>query len=191
MRAASCAGLLLLAGACASMPPAAASARQPRPLPESGAEPALDALGERLFAALASGHWDGVLFDRASLADILDPAAVTRATLAHRTVQLSEEQRRLWGAARYSAICVQQGRLEPAAGPAGLRSPGFLFERALLIGREPGGGAMAGWVEGRFLNTDAGFGAVTVERVETPRRDHADLELAVCELRASAEPHKN
>jgi hypothetical protein len=173
------------------MPPAATSPHEPRPLPESGAELALDALGERLFTALASGRWEGVLLDGEALADVLQPPAVTRATLAHRAVQLSEEQRRLWGSARYGAICVQQGRLEPASGPAGLRSPGFLFERALLIGREPGGGQMAGWVEGRFLNTDAGFGAVTVERVETPRRDHADLELAVCELRASGKPHKD
>ena len=61
---------------------------------------------------------------------------------------------------------------------------------ALVVGHEPGGGALAGWVEGEFLNTDAGFGALSLERVETPRRDHADLQLAVCELRARARDPK-
>jgi hypothetical protein len=53
-----------------------------------------------------------------------------------------------------------------------------------------GGGALAGWVEGQFLHTDAGFGALRLDRVEAPRRDHADLELAICELRARAGDHK-
>ena len=40
-----------------------------------------------------------------------------------------------------------------------------------------GGGALASWVEGEFLNTDAGFGALSLERVEAasarPRRSGA------------------
>jgi hypothetical protein len=92
--------------------------------------------------------------------------------------------------ARYAGLCVQQGRSEPSGGPIGLRAPGFVFERALLIGREPDGGPVASWVEGEFLNTDAGFGALTLERVEPPRRDHADLELAQCEIRVGPVEHK-
>jgi len=191
--------LLLIAicialAACASNAPAAAEAREPhepRPLPAQGSVPAaLDALGRRLYAAVARGHWDDVLFDDVAIDALLEPAAARLASTASRTVLLSPEQRGLWNGARYAGLCVQQGRLEPASGAVGLRAAGFVFERALLIGREPGGGAIAGWVDGRFLNTDAGFGALSVERVETPRRDHADLELQVCELRVLADAHK-
>jgi hypothetical protein len=98
-------------------------------------------------------------------------------------VTLSADARALLRSARYAGLCIQQGRAEPSGGSLGLRAPGFVFERALLIGRDGGGGAVASWVEGRFLHTDAGFGALSLERVEAPRRDHADLELADCELR--------
>jgi hypothetical protein len=152
---------------------------------------ALDALGQRLYSAVARGLWEEVLFDHVALDALLEPTAASLASTSARTVALSPEQRGMWNAARYAGLCVQQGRLEPAAGAVGLRAPGFVFERALLIGREPGGGAIAGWVDGRFLNTDAGFGALSVERVEAPRRDHADLELQVCELRVLAGEHKN
>ncbi len=179
--------------ACAGQQPAGASVRvphEPRPLPaKESATAALDVLGRRLYSAVVVGNWDEVLFDDGALSALLQPAAAARASGPSRAVVLSPEQRGLWSGARYAGICVQQGRLEPASGPAGLRTPGFLFERALLIGREPDGGAIAGWVEGRFLNTDAGFGALLVERVETPRRDHADLELQVCELRVLAGAH--
>ena len=192
-----CALLFVLAlqlNGCASSTPAGASVRvphEPRPLPAQAAVPAaLDALGKRLYAAVALGHWDEVLFDDAAIGALLEPSAATLLAGVGRTVALSPEQRGLWSGASYAGLCVQQGRLEPAAGAVGLRAQGFLFERALLIGREPGGGAIAGWVEGRFLNTDAGFGALSVERVETPRRDHADLELQVCELRVLAGAHK-
>ena len=186
---------LFVLSACASSAPAAASMRvptAPRPLPAHGASSAaLDALGQRLYAAVSSGQWGEVLFDEVVLDALLDSSASSQALRSSRTVALSPEQRGLWGQASYAGLCVQQGRLEPASGVIGLRSPGFVFERALLIGQEPGGGQIAGWVDGRFLNTDAGFGALAVERVETPRRDHADLELQVCELRVLAEAHKH
>jgi hypothetical protein len=184
----------LVLSACASGQPAGASVRvprEPRPLPAQSAVPgALDALGKRLYAAVARGSWDEVLFDDAAIEALLEPAPASLLGRVGRSVALSPEQRGLWNGASYAGLCVQQGRLEPASGAVGLRAAGFVFERALLIGREPGGGAIAGWVEGRFLNTDAGFGALSVERVETPRRDHADLELQVCELRVLAGAHK-
>lgn len=180
---------------CAGPQSAGATARvphEPRPLPaKEPANAALDAFGRRLYSAVAVGDWHEVLFGDGALSALLQPPAAARATGTSRAVLLTPEQRGLWSGARYAGICVQQGRLEPASGPAGLRTAGFLFERALLIGREPGGGAIAGWVEGRFLNTDAGFGALLVERVETPRRDHADLELQVCELRVIAGAHNH
>lgn len=189
---------VLALGGCAAGSAAGAGTRVPhsaQPLPADDSSPAaldtLDALGRRLYAAVERGNWGDVLFDDAALDALLDPTAAARVTTVQRAVPLSAEQRALWSEARYAGICVQQGRLEPPAGPIGLRASGFLFERALLIGHEPDGGAIAGWIEGRFLNTDAGFGALQIERVETPRRDHADLELQVCELRVLAGEHKH
>jgi hypothetical protein len=158
------------------------------------AEPALARFGARLYAALARGKPLEVVFDDAALHRLLVPEA-ERIALARRArtpgpLRLPETERALWAQARYAEICIQQGRAEPRAGTLGLRAPGFVFERALLVGHEPGGGALAAWVEGEFLHTDAGFGALTLERIETPRRDHSDLELAVCELRARAQDLK-
>jgi hypothetical protein len=142
----------------------------------------------------AHGRPAEVAFDEKTLDRLLLPDAGRRALALRAQMpgprSLPSDQSALWAGARYAEICVQQGRAEPRAGSLGLRAPGFVFERALVVGREPGGGSLAGWVEGAFLHTDAGFGALTLERVEAPRRDHADLELAVCELRARAPEHK-
>lgn len=190
-----------LACACGASPPVGASVRvprEPRPLPAQGPAltSALDDLGRRLYTAVTLGLWEEVLFNDTALEAVLQPVSVlairqleSQPTF-HRAVVLSSEQRRLWAGARYAGLCIQQGRLEPASGPLALRAPGFVVARALLIGREPGGGAIAGWVEGDFVHTDVGFGALDIEHVETPRRDHADLELQVCELRVLADAHK-
>jgi hypothetical protein len=131
--------------------------------------------------------------DACTTRSLLVPAAADRAVAARRIAgglaRIGPDERELLSAATYAGICVQQGRSESAGGTLGLRQPGFLFERALVVGTEPGGGAVASWVEGRFVHTDAGFGALVLERVEPPRRDHADLELAVCELRAGSYGH--
>jgi hypothetical protein len=152
----------------------------------------LEQFGHRLYDALSGGRIDGFALDEGALRSVLLPAAAQRA-LARRaqspSFRLAPDDRALLGAARYAGICVQQGRVEPEAGVIGLRHAGFLFERALVIGREPGGGAVASWVEGRFVHTSSGFEALDFDRVEPPRRDHADLDLAVCELRAGAFGH--
>jgi hypothetical protein len=184
---------LLYAGCGAS---AARGPSTPAPLPQLDvARPVLAAFGQRLYRALAQGRPQDVAFDDAALGRLLLPHADLRALALRAQMpgprRLPSEQRQVWAGARYAEICVQQGRAEPRGGALGLRAPGFVFERALVVGREPGGGALAGWVEGEFLHTDAGFGALSLERVEVPRRDHADLELAVCELRAGAGDHKN
>lgn len=175
---------------------AARAPSTPTPLPQLDvAKPALAAFGQRLYSALSHGRPEEITFDEAALSRLLLPPADLRAQALRAQMpgprRLPREQSAVWAGARYAEICVQQGRSEPRGGSLGLRAPGFVFERALVVGREPGGGALAGWVEGEFLHTDAGFGALSLERVEVPRRDHADLELAVCELRAGASDHKN
>jgi hypothetical protein len=135
-----------------------------------------------------------VVLRESELHALLEPAAAARAIEvrhgAPAPLGMTTDERTLWTSASYAGICVQQGRVEPEGGTVGLRASGFVFERALIIGREPDGGAVASWVEGRFVHTDAGFGALSLSSVERPRRDHADLELAVCELRAGTPGHK-
>jgi hypothetical protein len=186
----SLAALLLACGAAQ-----AGEAREARPLADGAAtQRALDDLGRRLYRGLAAGRPDAVVLREPELRALLTPAAAGRAVDVRHGAPgpqaLTADERALWSSASYSGICVQQGRVEPADGAVGLRAPGFVFERALIIGREPDGGAIASWVEGRFVHTDAGFGALSLSSVERPRRDHADLELAVCELRAGPDKHK-
>ena len=130
------------------------------------------------------GSSSGLANDRAR-DSLLEPAAARRPgrALSAKVVPetaMAPSDRALWGSAQYSGFCIQSGRTERPNGVVGLRRPGFVFERGLLIGREPGGGELAGWVEGVFLLTDAGFVALEIERIEPPRRDHSDLELAEC-----------
>jgi hypothetical protein len=189
-------GLLLTLAACASAQPEtrAPTTAQPLPQPAVSAEQSLDAFGRRLYAALAQGHPEAVMFNETALHAVLLPDAASRVAsvrlAAGSALRLAADARALLQSATYAGLCVQQGRAEPSGGVIGLRAPGFVFERALLIGREPGGGALASWVEGEFLNTDAGFGALSLERIEPPRRDHADLELAQCEMRVGPPEHK-
>src|SRR5204863_4678852 len=82
----------------------------------------------------------------------------------------------LFHGAHYQALCIQRARPEPAGGLLGLRQPGWVFDRVLVVAEEPGGGRVAAWAEGVFLHTDQGLGAVDLSRLEAPRRDHADLE---------------
>jgi len=186
---------MLAACASAQTETHAPTTAQPLPQPAAGAEQSLDAFGKKLYAALAQGHPEAVMIDDAALHAVLLPDAARRfASVRLATggsgLRLAADARALLQSATYAGLCVQQGRAEPSGGPIGLRAPGFVFERALVIGREPGGGALASWVEGEFLNTDAGFGALSLERVEPPRRDHADLELAECEMRVGPREHK-
>jgi hypothetical protein len=153
----------------------------------------LNAFGQRLYEALARARTAGVMLDDSDLRALLLPAAADQAVMLRalrpRSITLAEDERALLSQASYVGICLQQGRVEGKAGLLGLRHAGFVFERALLVGREPGGERVASWVEGRFVHTESGFVVLGFERVEAPRRDHADLELAVCELRAGSFDH--
>jgi hypothetical protein len=184
--------VLACAGGTAATPRAPTTAR---PLPHAGAADAdLAAFGRALHAALSAGRPADVVLDDAALERLLSVEAEQRwiamRAQAPGPARLPDVDRQQWQGTRYAELCVQQGRLESAQGALGLRSPGFVFERALIVGRDPGGGALGAWVEGVFLYTDTGFAALAIERIEAPRPDHADLELAVCELRARDErPH--
>lgn len=171
---------LLALGGCASSRPAF----EPRVLPSDARErdELLARFGERLYAAIESGHLERVLADSPTRADILKPDVAGRPPRTLAGHALSVADRSLWATGRYAGLCVQSGRTEYPFGLVGVRKTAFVFERGLLIGREPGGGDLAGWVEGVFVLTQRGFVALAIERIEGPRRDHADLELAECEI---------
>jgi len=181
-------GLASCGGGSASAP-RSASPQKPLPLPaDAGGRQALDAVGRRMFAALQRRDPAKLLFDDDSLRAILVPEAATRASalrlgVSTRLGPVLDSLAQLRGA-RYSGICVQNARTERSAGAIGLKSDGFVFDRALVIGVETDGGRIASWVEGTFVYTNAGFGAIDLMSVEEPRREHSDLELAPCDMQA-------
>jgi hypothetical protein len=184
-----CACLAACGGAGATV--SSSAARGPttsRPAPDSGDErqSAIDALGQRIWEAMCAGDPARLVFDDLALRVLLDTAGATRvsaqrASLAVR-IGSTDDFRTLLDDADYAGICLQGARDEPAGGALGLRAPGWSIERALIIGRKANGQRIAAWLEGPFLFTDAGFGAIDLERVEEPRWEHSDLELADCEF---------
>jgi hypothetical protein len=166
---------------------ASTRATVPLPAPDSRAarDTAIEAFGRRAWAALAEGRPGRLLYDDVELRALLDPAGATRfsarrLSLGSRVGATGELSARL-ASAEYAGICLQGARVEDAGGVLGLERPAWVFDRALVIGRRPGGQRIASWIEGSFVLSDAGFGALDLERVEAPRWEHSDLEIAPCD----------
>ena len=146
----------------------------------------IDALGRRAWDAISAGNPQRLLLDDLDLRAVLDSAGATR--LSARRVSVAQrigetdDLSRLLVDASYAGVCLQGARDEDAGGVNGLRSPGWVFDRILVIGRRDTGRRIAAWLEGLFLYTDAGFFALDLERVERPRWEHSDLEIAPCDL---------
>ncbi len=87
-----------------------------------------------------------------------------------------------WASSRFAGLCVQGLRRAEPGGAEGFARPAWLFERMLLVARRPGGDRVAAWVEGTFLWTPRGWRIAFLEGVEAPRWEHADLDLARCDL---------
>lgn len=143
-------------------------------------------LGRRLYDLLRRGEPERLLVGDAALGRLVDEGSATqlralRAGTGAR-LQVDPARFRILGSARYAGVCLQGARQEPAGGPLGLRADGWVFERVLVVGSQPGGRRVASWIEGAFLFTDAGFGALALTRVEPPRWEHSDLELASCDM---------
>lgn len=178
--------LLVLLSACGS---SQSGPTRTLPLPEAPAvrEEAFHEVGRRAFDALVTGATQPLLLEDDALRALLSPEAANHASAlrvsASLAFEVDEQAAATLAEASYSGVCVQHAQLSPAGPPLGLRRPGFTFDRVLVIGREPGGGQVAAWVEGSFVYTDRGFFAVALQRLSSPRRDHADLDLAPCDLR--------
>lgn len=168
------------------------SSRPVRPIPvpasEQARHEALDRAGRRIYGALAAGRPERLLFDDLTLRRLLVPDAATQASALRAGLEVRLGLRReafsAFDGAKYLGICVQGARLEPAGTSMGLKHAGWMFDRALVAGIEPSGRRIASWVEGAFLFTTKGFGAISLDRVEEPRWEHSDLELAPCDMEA-------
>ncbi|MGF1465682.1 MAG: hypothetical protein ACFCGT_06080 [Sandaracinaceae bacterium] len=184
-------GLALAACGARRSPRGLIEATTPVPLPEAhrDRQEAADRFGRALFEALRSGDPKPLLYDDLALRLLLEPSAATRFSALRLGLALRldlEPSPTPWRRTTYAGVCLQGVRTEPEGTVLGLRADGWVAERALVIGRRPGGRRVAAWVEGTFVYSDAGFGAVDLERVEAPRWEHTDLEIAVCDLRVLA-----
>lgn len=178
----------VLLAACAGATPATANPSTPRTAPSTmeAQRAAIDDVGRRAWGAMRAGDPAGLLFDDLDLRSLLDGPAATRISaqrlgIAGRVGDTGSFPGLLEDA-EYAGVCVQGAREAGPGGALGLRSPGWVFDRLLVIGRRPTGRRIAAWIEGIWLYTDAGFRALDLERVERPRWEHSDLEIAPCDL---------
>lgn len=186
--------LLLSVSIAACGGPRARSATTPLPMPTDIASrhEAMDAFGRRLHAALAIGRPIDVLVGDDELRSLLAGSSATRVA-AHRAsigLRIGDDPARLTLAlegTEYLGVCLQDARDEPDGATLGLRAPGWVFGRVLVAARRPGGHRIALWVDGVFVFTDAGFGALDLERIEAPRPRHSDLEIAPCDMATNLE----
>lgn len=160
----------------------------PLPLPDDreARSAAIDTFGRRAWQALAAGEPTRMLVDELVLRTLLDRTGASRLSALRPAIERRIGDRTdaipLLANASYSGICLQGAREEPRGGVLGLRATAWVFDRALVIGTRADGRRIAAWLEGTFVFTDAGFEALDLERVEQPRWEHSDLELAPCDL---------
>lgn len=81
-------------------------------------------------------------------------------------------------------FCARGARSVEPNGPEGLRMRAFMVDRLLIVGGESDG-LWGAWIEGVVL-TDEGWRLLPTvpfdRQVETPRRDHTDVQLWDCDL---------
>jgi hypothetical protein len=143
---------------------------------------AVDALARRLFEAMRSGHLGQALCAGSSLDELVVPQ--TRIRLDGERQRLSSSPVDLrwtsWGRANYVGFCAQDAE-GGNGGRAGLRSPGWVLSRVLIVA-DDGGGPSAAWAEGTFVYTAGGFETLSISSLEPIRPRHADLDLAPCDV---------
>lgn len=165
---------------------------RPLPVPHEGQrrDEAMERYGKRLYETLGRGQPQSLLADDVELRALLTPQAASRYTAlrmgAGMRLDVRPEEFVPFQQASFGGLCLQGSRLEPAGTPLGLSADGWVFDRALVVGVQPGGRRIAAWVEGTFVYTPEGFRALELSRVEAPRWEHSDLELAPCDMEVGA-----
>lgn len=121
---------------------------------------------------------------------VLTPAGRARVerSFVGRTPVAAEARWYMLARLRGSAVagwCARGVRVAEASGAEGFAHRTVYIERLLVVGSEPGGGLWGAWLEGLML-TRAGWRMLPwvpyESAVETPRRDHTDIELWECDL---------
>ncbi|MDH5493852.1 MAG: hypothetical protein OEY14_18020 [Myxococcales bacterium] len=143
---------------------------------------ALRELGAWLHGALCAGRPQDLLFGEGALRALLSERLASREILLRGAERPPTPAVDLWQGVEFSGICLQGARDEPPQGRAGLRAEAWIFERALVVADRSDGRRVAAWIEGLFVYTDQGFGALSLRRVEDPRWEHSDLEIAPCDM---------
>jgi hypothetical protein len=158
----------------------------PMPHEVADRQVAMDEFGRRLHAALLAGRPIDVLLGDDEIRRVLTSENATRVAARRAAIGVRLGHTRQLASSlahtEYLGVCLQDARDEANTGPIGLRNVGWTFRRVLLAAQRPGGRRVALWVDGLFVYTDNGFGALDLERVEDPRWEHADLELAPCDM---------
>jgi hypothetical protein len=184
--------VLLAVLSAAGLGCAARQAATPQVMPVDAAlrRASLSQLGAQLFEGLRSGKLDQSFASMRELDEIVVPSARLRLD-RDRTSSIERGSssldlfRRDWGAASYVGFCAQGAREEAAGTSLGLTQRGWVLDRILVVARTDDHGLRsASWLEGEFVYTQQGWRALSFHRIETPRRHHADLELAPCDVEA-------
>lgn len=145
---------------------------------------AIESLAQQTFEALRDGVPRRLLAPANELDGLLTASAQHR-LLEQRRTRLGALPVQLWAVpwkqASFTGFCAQGAREETAGGPSGLKEPAWVLDR-LLVAATFGGQRSASWVEGSFVYTTDGFRALNLSRLEGPRNEHSDLELAPCDV---------
>jgi hypothetical protein len=179
--------LQLAAGVgCAARAPSSTPASMPH---DAGLRrTSLHALGQLLFEGLRSGSLGQSFASTRELDGIVLPDARLRLERERASWQqgaFAPDSFRDWEAASFVGFCAQGAREEAPRASLGLTQTGWVMARILVVARGgPTAVASASWVEGDFVYTDQGWRVLSLRRVESPRRHHADLELAPCDVEA-------
>ena len=173
-----------LVAACGSGPPV----WQLKAVPEDRdvRDAVLIETGRMIYRSLVEGNLRGLHVPSEHLPDLVDANTASRLERARQVYALGPQpEPRSYLAFRqnpFQGVCLQHARIEPPGSVLGLRAPAWVFDRILVIGGRQT--RFAAWVEGTFVFTSEGFRALVLNRAENPRWEHADLELATCDLRA-------
>jgi len=145
---------------------------------------AIDALGHELYDAIIASAPLRVLAEDAVVREVVDDDAADRYGALRLAVasRVGEVAPHAFVDTEYAGICLQGLRREAEGGPVGLRREGWVFDRALIVAVQPRGQRVAAWVEGVFAKTGNRFVAIDLHRVEDPRWEHSDLEIAHCDV---------
>jgi hypothetical protein len=153
----------------------------------------------RMNAAFSSAGSEGLLRLRLhgdEISGLFTPNAAERITRIPTGLYPNEGEQRwhMFSALSHSPLvgfCARGVRTVEPNGEEGFRQRALVVDRLLLVGSEPGG-LWGAWVEGLLL-TPSGWRLLPTipydRQVQTPRRDHADVQLWDCDIGERPRPN--